>query len=311
MVWSMSSLDPSSPAGAHLGAEPSQLRIQTQQTLAAGLYIVSTPIGNLRDITLRALDILTNSDEILAEDTRTTRRLLDAYGIKAKLTPYHDHNGAERRPDILDKLDAGQALALVSDAGTPLISDPGYKLVSAVRDAGHKVIPIPGASALLAALVSSGLPSDQFHFAGFPPQKTGARKSFLQDLKSAQATLVFYESPRRLAASLADMSGILGDDRQCIVARELTKLFEEVRSGTLTSLAQHYEEAGAPKGEVVLLVGPPLSQQSASQEDIDDALRHALKSLPLKAAAAELSERFKLPKRDLYQRGLTLKDQDT
>lgn len=304
----MSSHDPSSPGRGISQPDPSQLRVETQHSLEPGLYIVSTPIGNLRDITLRALDILTSADEILAEDTRKTRRLLDAYGLKSRVTPYHDHNGAERRPDILKKLQDGGRLALVSDAGTPLLSDPGYKLVRAVLDEGHKVIPIPGASALLAGLVSAGLPSDRFLFAGFPPQKTVARQGAFKDLAAIDATLIFYESPRRLAASLSEMAKAFGNDRDVVVARELTKLFEETRTGTLFELAEHYEEAGPPKGEVVILVGPPLGVGEVSQADIETALLAAMKELPLKKAAAEVSEELGLSKRDLYQLGLTLKD---
>ncbi|MEO1028705.1 MAG: 16S rRNA (cytidine(1402)-2'-O)-methyltransferase [Pseudomonadota bacterium] len=304
----MSSHDPSSPDRGIPVADPSQLRVETQHSLEAGLYIVSTPIGNLRDITLRALDILASADEILAEDTRKTRRLLDAYGLKSRITPYHDHNGAERRPDILKKLQDGGRLALVSDAGTPLLSDPGYKLVRAVLDGGYKVIPIPGASALLAGLVSAGLPSDRFLFAGFLPQKTGARQSALKSLASVDATLIFYESPRRLEATLTDMANVFGPDRACVVARELTKLFEETRSGSLGELADHYKDAGAPKGEVVLLVAPPEGGDVLSEAELDDALKAAMADLPLKKAAAQLAEELGLSKRDLYQRGLALKD---
>lgn len=274
--------------------------------LLPGLYVVSTPIGNLRDVTLRALDVLAGADEILAEDTRTARKLLDAYSIRARVSPYHDHNGALRRPEILEKLSEGSAIALISDAGTPLVSDPGYKLVREVAAAGHSVFPIPGASALLAGLVVAGLPSDRFLFAGFLPPKSVARRKALTDVSAVPATLVFYESGPRLAGSLADMAEILGADRDACVARELTKLFEETRRDTLERLAAHYQEAGAPRGEIVVLVGPP-SEADASEQDLDAALRKALETLPTKQAANAVAEALGIPKRDAYQRALALK----
>ncbi|MEL6325100.1 MAG: 16S rRNA (cytidine(1402)-2'-O)-methyltransferase, partial [Pseudomonadota bacterium] len=210
-----------------------------------GLHIVSTPIGNLRDITLRALDTLSSVDEVLAEDTRTARKLLDAHGVAAKVTAYHDHNGAARRPDLISRLQAGAALALISDAGTPLVSDPGWKLAREALEAGVPVIPVPGASAMLAGLVASGLPSDRFLFAGFLPPKSGARRKALTALLAVPATLIFYESGPRLAAALEDMASALGPNREAAVTRELTKLFEETRRGSLSGLADHYSEAGA------------------------------------------------------------------
>lgn len=277
------------------------------QPLESGLYIVATPIGNLRDISLRALDTLQAVDEVLAEDTRVARRLLDAHGIRAKLSPYHDHNGAKRRPEILEKLAEGAAIALISDAGTPLVSDPGWKLSRAALDAGHRVFPIPGASALLAGLVASGLPSDRFMFCGFLPSKTNARQKAATELASVPSTLVFYESGPRLADSLSDLATVLGDKREAAVSRELTKLFEETRRATLGELAAHYSENGPPKGEIVLLVGPPLDE-AISEEALDDAIRTALQSQSVKQAAAEIAARLDLPKRDVYQRALALKD---
>lgn len=268
---------------------------------------MSTPIGNLRDITLRALDTLASVDEVLAEDTRVARKLMDAHGIHAKLSPYHDHNGAERRPGLLQRLQDGERLALISDAGTPLVSDPGWKLVHEAREAGVRVIPIPGASAMLAGLVASGLPSDQFMFCGFLPVKSGARRKAAEELKTVPATLIFYEGGSRLAACLSDLAEILGETRDCVVARELTKLFEEVRAAPLRKLADHYGEAGAPKGEIVILIGPP-GRQEASAADIDTALQDAMQRLPMKAAANEVAEVFGLSKRDLYQRALQLKN---
>lgn len=277
------------------------------QPLDPGLYIVATPIGNLRDITLRAIDTLAQADEVLAEDTRVARRLLDAHDIRAKLSPYHDHNGAKRRPEILNRLESGAAIALISDAGTPLVSDPGWKLAHEALAAGHRVFPVPGASALLAGLVASGLPSDRFMFCGFLPPKSGARKKAASDLAAVPGTLIFYESGPRLADCLSDLAETYGDARQAAVARELTKLFEETRRGTLGELAAHYAEAGAPKGEIVLLIGPP-EAGSVSEEDLETALIAALQKRSVKEAAAEIAARFSLPKRDIYQRALALKD---
>ena len=279
----------------------------TAQPLESGLYIVATPIGNLRDISLRALDTLQAVDEVLAEDTRVARRLLDAHGIRAKLSPYHDHNGAKRRPEILASLADGAAIALISDAGTPMVSDPGWKLSRAALEAGHRVVPIPGASALLAGLVASGLPSDRFMFCGFLPPKAGARKKAAAALAAVPSTLVFYESGPRLADCLQDLSTTLGETREAAVCRELTKLFEETRRGTLGELATHYAEQGPPKGEIVLLLGPPL-QDEVSEEALDAALRKALQTHSVKQAAAEIAAQLGLPKRDVYQRALALKD---
>ena len=277
------------------------------QAAGPGLHIVSTPIGNLRDITLRALDILSSVDEVLAEDTRVAAKLLNAHGISAKLSAYHDHNGAARRPDLIKRLEAGACIALISDAGTPLVSDPGWKLVREAAETGVKIIPVPGASAMLAGLVASGLPSDRFMFAGFLPPKAGARKKLAEELVDIPSTLIFYESGPRLAAALRDLSDIMGGQREGAVARELTKLFEETRRGSLSELAEHYQQEGPPKGEIVLLVGPPLVRE-VSAEDIDTALTDALARLPVKAAANEIAETFGISKRDAYQRALQLKN---
>lgn len=282
---------------------------QQPHAIDPGLYIVSTPIGNLRDITLRALDILAGADEVLAEDTRIGAKLLSAYGLKARLSPYHDHNGAERRPAILARLEAGARIALISDAGTPLVSDPGWKLVRAALEAGVKVWPVPGASAMLAGLVASGLPSDRFMFAGFLPPKSGARRSALEALKHVPATLVFYESGPRLADCLADISAVLGGAREAAVARELTKRFEETRRANLADLAAHYQTAGPPRGEIVVLIGPP-EERAASAGDLDTALRDALATLPTKQAADSVAEALGLPRRDVYQRALKIRSED-
>ena len=291
---------------SRVSGEPNS-RTEATQALDPGLYIVATPIGNLRDITLRAIDTLRAADEILAEDTRVARRLMDAHDIRTKVTPYHDHNGAKRRPEILQKLSEGAVIAQISDAGTPMVSDPGWKLAREVMDAGHRVIPLPGASALLAGLVASGLASDRFMFCGFLPPKSGARQKALTELANVPGTLVFYESGPRLSDCLNDAAAMLDGQREAAVCRELTKLFEETRRGSLQSLAEHYAEAGPPKGEIVVLVGPPIKTQ-ADNETIDTALRHALATQSVKQAAAEIADLFDLPKRQVYQRALALKD---
>ena len=291
---------------SRVSSEPNS-RTEATQALDPGLYIVATPIGNLRDITLRAIDTLRAADEILAEDTRIARRLMDAHDIRTKVTPYHDHNGAKRRPEILQKLSEGAVIAQISDAGTPMVSDPGWKLARDAMDAGHRVIPLPGASALLAGLVASGLASDRFMFCGVLPPKSGARQKALTDLAGVPGTLVFYESGPRLTDCLSDAASALGGEREAAVCRELTKLFEETRRGSLQSLADHYAEAGHPKGEIVVLVGPPIKKQ-ADDETVDTALRHALETQSVKQAAAEIADLFDLPKRQVYQRALALKD---
>ncbi|MEQ3649897.1 16S rRNA (cytidine(1402)-2'-O)-methyltransferase [Hyphomonas sp.] len=303
----MSSPDPSDSGAipAFGDSRPGHPKGQPAVSLDPGLYVVSTPIGNLRDITLRALDVLAAADEVLAEDTRVAGKLMSAYGLKVRLSPYHDHNGAERRPGLIRALQGGAKIALISDAGTPLVSDPGWKLAHEALEAGVKVIPIPGASAMLAGLVASGLPSDKFLFAGFLPPKSGARKSAAEALKAVPGTLIFYESGPRLADALADLASVLGE-RDAAVTRELTKMFEETRRGTLPELAAHYAEAGPPRGEIVLLVGPP-GEHEVTPERLDAALRDALDGQPTKAAANAVAEALGLPKREVYQRALQLK----
>ena len=276
------------------------------KALEPGLYVVATPIGNLRDITLRALDILGAASRVYAEDTRVTRTLLDAYGLKPKLGAYHEHNAESARAEILAALDAGETVALVSDAGTPLISDPGFKLTRAVLEAGHRVVPAPGASALLAALVASGLPSDRFLFAGFSPAKTVARRTAFDELADVQATLIFYETGPRLAESLADMAAAFGP-RPASVARELTKLFEEVRRDTLDVLAAHYAEAGAPKGEIVVVIAPPPEAAEIDDAALDAFLRQALTRGSVKEAASEAHQHFGIARKRAYARALALK----
>ncbi len=279
--------------------------------IRAGLYIVATPIGNLGDISLRALETLAAADTILCEDTRVTRKLTGHFGITASLKPYHDHNAEKVRPAVLRALQNDEIIALVSDAGTPLVSDPGFKLVAEAAAENVFVSPIPGPSAALAALSVAGLPSDRFLFAGFLPVKAGARRQVLEELKTVPATLIFFESPKRLAASLDAMSEVLGA-RQVCVARELTKLHEEVRRGDLGEMAASYRSEPAPRGEVAVVVSPPGAAEVLSDEAVDAMLGEALETMPVKAAAASLVERTGRSRRDLYSRALAIKArQDT
>ncbi len=273
--------------------------------LAPGLYVVATPIGNLRDVTLRALDTLRGADLVLAEDTRVTAKLLNAHGIRARLQAYHEHNAAEARPRVLAALEEGRVVALVSYAGTPLVSDPGYRLVREVIDAGHPVFPIPGASALLSALVTAGLPTDRFLFAGFPPPRSAARRTFLGELAGVQATLVIYEGASRLGECLTDMAEVLGGERPAAVGRELTKLYETVKRGTLAELAAD-PALQAPKGEVVIVIGAGVQAETAP-EDADAALSEALARLSPGEAASEVARATGLPRRELYRRAVALK----
>jgi 16S rRNA (cytidine1402-2'-O)-methyltransferase len=279
---------------------------QLQGKLPAGLYVLATPIGNARDISLRALDTLRGCDLIAAEDTRVTSKLLAIHGVSKPLMAYNDHNAARERPKILARLERGEAVVLVSDAGTPLVSDPGYKLVREVIAIGAPVIALPGPSAVLAGLTLAGLPSDRFLFAGFLPNRQGERKSVLEELKGVQATLIFFESAQRLSESLAAMAEVLGD-RPAVMARELTKLHEEVRRGLLSQLAAHYEKAGPPKGEVPLLVGPP-PEVVADMAKIDAALKAALPFMPVKAAAEMIAGLTDGSRKEIYARALELKD---
>ena len=272
--------------------------------LAPGLYVVATPIGNLRDITQRALDVLAAADLVLAEDTRVAGKLLSAYGLSAKLERYDEHGAERTRPRALAALADGKRVALVSDAGTPLISDPGYRIVRQAAAEGFPVFPIPGASALLAGLSAAGLPSDRFLFAGFPPPKSAARRTFLEELAPLRATLVFFEGGSRLAASLADMAAVFGP-REGVVCRELTKLYETIVRGPLTDLAgdPRFE---APKGELVILVGPG-HEAEASATDVDTALADALQRLRPAEAAAEVAKALGLSRRGVYQRAMQMR----
>jgi len=271
-----------------------------------GLAIVATPIGHARDITLRALDILQQADVIACEDTRTTAKLLAIHGISRSLIAYHEHNGARARPVLIKRLKGGESVALVSDAGTPLVNDPGYKLVRACIDEGIAITPLPGASSVMCALVASGLPTDRFFFAGFLPPKSAARKRALQDLADIPGTLVFLESAKRLAKSLADMADVLGN-RDAAMGRELTKMFEEVRRGPLAELADHYHAAGPPKGEVTLVIAPPGAAAIMGDDELDRLLAEALKDGSVRDAADTVAVISALPRRKVYARALELK----
>lgn len=271
--------------------------------LPGGLYLVATPIGNLADITLRALVVLAQADVLYCEDTRHSRTLLAHYAIGRQVRAYHEHNAARERPRVLADLAAGKSVAIISDAGTPLVSDPGYKLVREAIDAGIAVTGLPGPSALLAAVVPAGLATDAFLFAGFLPPRQGARRTRLAELKTVPATLIFYEAPSRLGECLGDMAVVLGD-RQAAVARELTKLHEEVRRGTLAELSQWAVEA-APKGEMVIVVGPP-SEAPPTDEAISARLGSLLDQMSLSDAARTIAQDLGVPRRRVYDLALVL-----
>ena len=276
--------------------------------LEPALYLVATPIGNLGDITLRALETLAGADVLACEDTRVTRVLLDRYGIQNRPYAYHEHNADEAGPRLIAALDAGKSVALVSDAGTPLVSDPGYRLGQLAIETGHRVVPIPGPSAPLAALVGSGLPNDAFFFAGFLPTKDKARRDRLEELRTVPATLLFFESPHRIGATLSAAAEVLGPARAASVCRELTKTFEEFRRGALGELAQYYAGDRVVKGEIVLVIGPPAAPEAPGQDEVDALLSHLAATLPAAKAATEAARQTGLPRKDLYQRILELKD---
>jgi len=276
----------------------------TADNPAPGLYLVATPIGNLGDITLRALELLAGADVIACEDTRVTRKLTERYGISTPLTPYHEHNAAQVRPKLLTRLAEGQAVALVSDAGTPLISDPGYKLVREASEAGYTVTSSPGSSAVLAALSVAALPTDRFFFEGFLPPKQGARQKRIAALANIPATLVLFEGGSRVAAALADLAGALGT-RAATICRELTKLHEEIKRGDLTTLAHEYSEGGETRGEFVIVIAPPDADEG-NADDLDDLLRAALARVSVKEAVAEVATATGRARREVYQRALAL-----
>ena len=278
-----------------------------KRPLSAGLHFVATPIGSARDITLRGLDILASADLIMAEDTRTARKLMDIHGIPLEgrqVVAYHDHSGDGPRNRALGVIGEGKSVAYVSEAGTPLVADPGYALGRAVIEAGLSVYAAPGPSAVLAALTVSGLPTDRFAFIGFLPSAEAARQTAISNLRDVDMTLVFYESPKRVREMLEDLSQILGSSRQGVVCRELTKKFEEVRRGTLAELTDELE-AKPVKGEVVVLVGRGVSE-GLSETELEDVLREAMKTMRVKDAATMVAGAHGLPRRQVYQLALGL-----
>jgi len=278
-------------------------------SLAPGLYVVATPIGNLGDITLRALSTLAAADLVLCEDTRTSGKLMERFGIRARLSPYHEHNARKVRPEILNRLAGGAAIALISDAGMPLVSDPGYRLVKEAAERGIAVTACPGPSAVLTGLALSGLPTDRFLFAGFVPQKQGERRKLLAEFASLKATLVFFESPHRIVETLQDLAALL-PGRGVAVTRELTKLHEEVLRGSAMEIAAELAARPAVKGEITLLVGPPEQPEAVSEEELEEAITQALAAMPAGKAASELARRFQLNRADIYQRILARKGGD-
>jgi 16S rRNA (cytidine1402-2'-O)-methyltransferase len=290
-------LDPSFEPGASKYASPA---------IPAGLHLVATPIGNLADITLRALATLRRADIIACEDSRVTGKLKAAFGLSAPLFSYHDHNADRAGPKLMEHLERGEIVALVSDAGTPLVSDPGFRLVRSAIEAGIAVIAVPGPSAALAALVASGLPTDRFLFVGFPPSRTQARRRALAELATAPATLVIFESPKRLARSLADMADALGP-RQAAVTRELTKLHEEIRRGSLVELAAHYAAAAPPRGEVTIVIAPAGPPGEAGDDEIDARLERVMgKGASVRDASATIATETGRSRRAVYARALAI-----
>ncbi|MEE2654977.1 MAG: 16S rRNA (cytidine(1402)-2'-O)-methyltransferase [Pseudomonadota bacterium] len=274
-------------------------------SIEPGLHIVSTPIGNLSDITLRAIAVLQAADAIACEDTRVTRKLKTELRLSAPLISYHEHNADKATSEIIERLKSGEIVALVSDAGTPLVSDPGYRLVNATIDENLTVIPVPGASALLAALSASGLPTDRFLFEGFLPKKTNARHKLLQRAALVNASIVFFESPKRLTRSLLDMVRILGN-RQAIIARELTKRYEEISRGPLATLIKNFESTATLRGEITIVVAPPLNKGAPPPADLDKMLMDALSEYSTRDAVTTIAAETGLQRRSLYQRALQL-----
>ncbi len=274
--------------------------------LAAGLYFVATPLGAARDITLRALDVLASADVLAAEDTRTLRHLMRLHGIAVNdrpVIPYHDHNGAEVRPRLLRELEAGKSVAYASEAGTPLVSDPGFPLARETIAAGFQVISVPGPSAVMAALTVAGLPTDRFMFAGFPPAAEGARRKWMTELANVPATLVIYETPKRIHRMLGELCEMIGGEREAAICRELTKRFEEVIRGTLAELVLGTGDAPL-KGELVLVVDR--SRETATVDDMETALRRVLPGMSIKDAAAAVAAELGLPRRQVYQAALAM-----
>jgi 16S rRNA (cytidine1402-2'-O)-methyltransferase len=276
------------------------------ETLAPGLYVVATPIGNLGDITLRALATLAAADTVLCEDTRTSGKLMERFAIKTRLSPYHEHNAQKVRPAILERLQQGAAIALISDAGMPLVSDPGYRLVKDAVALGLPVTACPGPSAVLTGLALSGLPTDRFLFAGFVPQKQGERKRLFAEFEKLKVTLIFFESPHRIVETLQDL-GLALPGREIAVTRELTKLHEEVLRGSAQEIAETLGARPAVKGEITLIVGPPVEEEAVSDEVLAEAIAIAIQAMPASKAASEIAKRFNLNRSDIYQRILDMK----
>ena len=276
--------------------------------LKSGLYVTATPIGNLGDMTERAKQVLSSVDIIACEDKRVSGILMQRFGIKTPMFPYHDHNGDAARPKIIERIVAGQSVALISDAGSPLVSDPGYKLVDELRRQNLGVFAVPGASSPIAALMVAGLPSDRFMFLGFLPNKEKAREKTLAEVKNTPTTLIFFESSKRVDKSFMAMAKVLGEDRQAAVCREITKLYEEVRRGSLADLAQQYAEGEAPKGEIVIVVAPP-EDKTTAVGDLEEAVRFALETLSVKEAASAVAFMMNVPRKKAYQMALDIKNE--
>ncbi len=284
------------------------MKIKGKNSISSGLYVTATPIGNLGDISIRALELLQSADLIACEDKRVSGKLLSHYDIKKPMISYHDHNANEVMPKLIDALKAGKIIALISDAGTPLISDPGYKLVNACQNENIPVISLPGASAILCALTSAGMPTDNFLFCGFLPPKTVARQKEIRKFENIGVTLVYYESAKRLLSCLKDIKEVLGN-RQVAVCRELTKLYEEIRKDSLENLIKHYENSATPKGEIVLVVAPP-AKVGGMVDDLDSALKEALKKLTVKEAVAAVTYMTGRKRKEVYKRALELADHE-
>jgi 16S rRNA (cytidine1402-2'-O)-methyltransferase len=294
-------LTPQNPRRYSIGASEFEA-----ESLRPGLYVTATPIGNLADVTIRALTVLAAADSILCEDTRVTAKLLQRYGIRNSLTAYHDFNGAKLRPGVIADLKAGKSIALVSDAGMPLVSDPGFKLAQAVIAEGLHLEVIPGASSTLTALALSGLPTDRFMFCGFMPEKQGERKKVLNELKPLKSTLIFFESQHRVVESLSAVAAELGD-REVAVTRELTKIYEEAVRGTASEVAAKLAARETIKGEITLVIGPPSDAEIFLDADIDAMLIESARSMATGAAASAVAKETGRPKKELYQRLLALK----
>ena len=285
-------------------------RSKSEHPLRAGLYLVATPIGNSRDITLRALDVLASVDRLYAEDTRVTAKLLAMHAIARPMHSYREQNARTADTQIMREIESGQSVAIVSDAGSPLISDPGHSLVATITESGGMVFPVPGPSAAIAALTASGLPSDRFFFAGFLPNRSNERRRAIRELEGIPGTLIFYEAPTRLAETITDLAAVLGN-RMAVVARELTKMHEEFVRSPLDALIEHYERHPEIRGEIVILVSPPDAQAKVTDaKEIDRRLMEQLKSHPVKDAAAIVAAELGLARRVVYARALSLKKSD-